>query len=83
MTGPLRATVADISDDNAYVRIDTSEVRWSQKPGTRADLYFPTLTPPMPWEKHPFSVMPTVMLRPPLYSGKTTENSSLEHSHTA
>jgi len=44
------------------VRVEIPGVRWGSRPGLHAYLYFPTRTPWTPWEIHPFSVMPTMLL---------------------
>ncbi|KAI9807293.1 MAG: hypothetical protein M1833_000036 [Piccolia ochrophora] len=60
-TGVRRAKVADVGD--AFVRIDIDGIRWGASPGQHVYAYFPTLNPLRPWENHPFSVLPTAMLR--------------------
>ncbi|KAF4994630.1 hypothetical protein FGRMN_5675 [Fusarium graminum] len=59
--GMLRSRVKDIGA--GYVRIDVPSVRWGLDPGKHVFVYFPTLAPMRPWENHPFSVIPTVVLR--------------------
>ncbi|KAM0433174.1 hypothetical protein ACHAQK_009353 [Fusarium lateritium] len=59
--GFLRSKVKDIGA--GYVRIDVPSVRWGLDPGKHVFVYFPTLAPMRPWENHPFSVIPTVVLR--------------------
>jgi len=46
-----------------YVRMDIEGVRWSATPGNHAYAHFPSLSPWTPWENHPFSIIPTSMLR--------------------
>ena len=60
-TGIRRAQVTDLSD--GYVRIDVKGVRWDAEAGKHVYAYFPTLNPLRPWENHPFSLLPTSMLR--------------------
>lgn len=76
--GICHAQVIEIGGVDGYARIDVPGVRWGRKPGMHASLYFPTLTPLTPWVNHPFSVMPTVMLRPSHYRGKTAGNEHIE-----
>lgn len=58
--GARRAVVTDLG---SIVRVDVEGVRWSGRPGQHAYAYFPTLKPMRPWENHPFSVIPTALLR--------------------
>ncbi len=74
LAGLRRSIMTNIGGDDGYIRINVPGIRWNHKPGMHAYLCFPTLTPWRPWENHPFSVMPTVMLRPLLYSGKAPAN---------
>ena len=60
-TGVRRAKVADVGDD--FVRIDIEGIRWGAAPGQHVYAFFPTLNPLRPWENHPFSALPTAMLR--------------------
>lgn len=69
--GPRRATVTALGDAAEYVRIDIPGVRWGLEPGKHAYFYFPTLSPLRPWENHPFSILPTALLRPSHYRGKS------------
>ncbi|KAH8845055.1 hypothetical protein MCOR27_004723 [Pyricularia oryzae] len=62
-TGVRRATVTEVSADT--VRVDIAGVRWAPTPGRHAYVYFPTLQPLRAWENHPFSVIPTALLRSP------------------
>lgn len=62
-TGMRRAKVTDIGD--GIVRIDVEGVRWVPAPGQHVYVFFPTLNPLRPWENHPFSLMPTTLLRSP------------------
>jgi hypothetical protein len=68
--GVCRTRVTELGE--GYIRLDVPATRWQHKPGMHAYLYFPSLTPWTPWENHPFSVMPSVMLRPSLYHGRKT-----------
>ncbi|KAL9127263.1 MAG: hypothetical protein Q9217_003822 [Psora testacea] len=65
-TGVRRAKVADVGD--GFVRVDVEGIRWGAGPGQHVYAYFPTLNPLRPWENHPFSVLPTAMLRSPNHS---------------
>ncbi|KAK3386492.1 ferric reductase-like transmembrane component [Podospora didyma] len=60
--GPQKARVTEVGDD--YLRVDIAGVRWgSMEPGRHVFAYFPTVRPWTPWENHPFSVVPTSLLR--------------------
>ena len=59
--GIRRANITELGGEG-YVRVDIPGVRWDSRPGLHAYLYFPTRTPWIPWENHPFSVMPTMLL---------------------
>ena len=59
--GARRATVTDLGGD--IYRIDVRGLRWSAAPGKHTYAYFPTINPLRPWENHPFSVVPTALLR--------------------
>lgn len=59
--GVRRAHITEVGDE--YVRIDIPGIRWSAAPGKHVYAYFPTLNPFKPWENHPFSVLPTSLLR--------------------
>lgn len=59
--GMRRSEVTQISDD--IVRIDIKDIRWEADPGRHTFAYFPTLNPLRPWENHPFSIIPTALLR--------------------
>lgn len=61
--GPKRATVTEIPGTTHHVRIDIPEVRWGPDPARHAFVYFPTLRPWVPWENHPFSIVPTCLLQ--------------------
>ena len=89
-TGIRRAKVRDIGD--GFVRVDVEGVRWCAAPGRHVYVFFPSLNPWRPWENHPFSVLPTAMLRPSSnHSLKsdgsdlvaTTESSDLEKREAA
>ena len=62
IAGPRRAVVTEIGTE--YVRLDIKGIRWGTDPGKHVYVYLPTLHPLRPWENHPFSVMPTVLLHP-------------------
>ncbi|KAK0625796.1 ferric reductase like transmembrane component-domain-containing protein [Immersiella caudata] len=68
--GMRRATVTEVAE--GLVRVDVPGVRWTAEPGKHTYAYFPTLSPWRPWENHPFSVVPTALLRPK----KTAESGS-------
>lgn len=80
-TGVRRAKVADIGD--GFVRVDVQGIRWSAVPGQHVYAYFPTMNPLRPWENHPFSVLPTAMLRSSHHSIDTADSdtgSSTNHT---
>ncbi|KAL9608567.1 MAG: hypothetical protein Q9167_006613 [Letrouitia subvulpina] len=90
-TGMRRAKVTDIG--NGFVRIDVEGIRWGATPGQHVYAFFPTLNPLRPWENHPFSVLPTSLLRSSnhslstassdLESGMTEQNGGEKHNETA
>lgn len=59
--GARRSDVVEIGED--IVRVDVRDVRWEATPGKHTYAYFPTLNLLRPWENHPFSVIPTTLLR--------------------
>jgi len=59
--GLRRAKVTNVG--GGIVRVDIEGVRWAPRPGVHAYAHFPTLHAYKPWENHPFSVIPTAMLR--------------------
>ncbi|KAG9235239.1 ferric reductase transmembrane component 4 [Amylocarpus encephaloides] len=59
-TGIRRSKVTEIGGD--LVRVDVEGVRWSAAPGQHLYVYFPTLHKFRPWESHPFSLLPTILL---------------------
>ncbi len=61
VSGPCRARVTELGE--GYVRVDIPGIRWGTEPGKHAYVYFPTLHKLRPWENHPFSVLPTVLLQ--------------------
>ncbi|KAK5655945.1 hypothetical protein OQA88_5080 [Cercophora sp. LCS_1] len=61
--GPHKAQVSAVGVD--YVRVDIPGLRWGTEPGKHVYAYFPTLRPWTPWENHPFSVIPTILLHGP------------------
>lgn len=63
-TGIRRATLTPIGEE--VVRVDIESVRWSAVPGQHAYLFLPAIRKWAPWENHPFSVIPTHLLSPPL-----------------
>ena len=69
--GINRATVTELGSE--YVRVDVKGIRWAADPGMHVYMYFPTVSRFRPWENHPFSVMPTALLR----SSKKQEGSSV------
>ncbi|KAK5651922.1 hypothetical protein OQA88_11581 [Cercophora sp. LCS_1] len=71
--GVRRAVVTEVAED--VVRVDVKGLRWSGEPGKHTYAYFPILAPWRPWENHPFSVIPTAMLRP-------RDNGSVSHTPT-
>ena len=60
--GFRRASISDLG--HGYVRVDVPGVRWPVMPGHHAYIHFPSVNILRPWENHPFSVVPTSMLRP-------------------
>jgi len=70
--GILRSTVTDIG--GGYMRVDIPKVRWGSEPGKHVYVFLPTLHPLRPWENHPFSVIPTHMLRNPTITTTTPNN---------
>ena len=80
-TGVRRAKVADVGD--GFVRVDVEGIRWGAAPGQHVYAFFPSLNPLRPWENHPFSVLPTSILRSSNHS-LSAKNSDLtagtEHS---
>lgn len=60
--GIKQAVLTPIGDE--VVRVDIPGVRWSIVPGQHAYLYLPATRKWAPWENHPFSVIPTALLRP-------------------
>ncbi|KAL8702615.1 MAG: hypothetical protein Q9201_004221 [Fulgogasparrea decipioides] len=59
--GIRRAKIIDVGD--GFVRVDIEGIRWASTPGQHVYVFFPTLNVLRPWENHPFSVLPTAMLR--------------------
>ncbi|KAJ5652253.1 hypothetical protein N7507_009679 [Penicillium longicatenatum] len=70
--GPRHATVTEIGE--GYMRIDLPGIRWGSDPGKHVYVYFPSLNPLRPWENHPFSVLPTALLRPLSSESADSEN---------
>ena len=60
-SGICRAQVTALSD--TYVQIDVKGIHWDAEAGKHVYAYFPTLNPLRFWEDHPFSPLPTSMLR--------------------
>lgn len=71
IVGLRRSTITELDSEAGYVRIDVPDIRWSLTPGRHAYLYFPILSKWTPWESHPFSIMPTVLLSPSSYKNKS------------
>lgn len=71
IVGSRRSTITELNSEAGYVRIDVPDIRWSLAPGRHAYLYFPSLSKWTPWESHPFSIMPTVLLNPSSYGNKS------------
>ncbi|KAK1751294.1 ferric reductase-like transmembrane component [Echria macrotheca] len=59
--GVRRARVTEVCEGR-YVRVDVPGVRWSGL-GEHVFVCFPSARPWTPWESHPFSVIPTHLLR--------------------
>ena len=72
--GIRRAEVTEIS--NEIVRIDVKDIRWQAVPGRHTYAYFPTLNPLRPWENHPFSIIPTALLKSRGHSVAASSSSS-------
>lgn len=72
--GMRRAEVAQVTED--IVRIDITGVRWDATPGKHTYAYFPALNPLRPWENHPFSIIPTALLKSHSHSLDTVSSSS-------
>jgi predicted ferric reductase len=72
--GVRRAKVTEIGSN--FVRVDVEGVRWAALPGHHAYAYFPTLSPFKPWENHPFSIIPTSVLRSHNHSVSKPDGSS-------
>lgn len=80
--GMRRAEVTQITED--IIRIDVKGVRWDASPGKHTYAYFPSLNPLRPWENHPFSVIPTALLRSRHHSlSASGSSSSSEHEAAA
>jgi hypothetical protein len=71
VTGPQQAKLTDLGGSDGFIRIDIPGVRWGNAPGLHAYFYFPTVHRLRPWENHPFSVLPSSMLRSSNYHGKS------------
>lgn len=54
---------AKVIDLGGVVRVDVADVAWPAEPGMHSYIHFPGVIPWRPWENHPFSVIPTEMLR--------------------
>ena len=72
--GMRRAEVVQVTED--IVRIDVTGVRWDATPGKHTYAYFPALNPLRPWENHPFSIIPTALLKSHIHSLDTVSSSS-------
>ncbi|KAK3385171.1 ferric reductase like transmembrane component-domain-containing protein [Podospora didyma] len=65
LEGSRRAHVVELDGPGGeYVRVDIPGLRWGTgDPGTHVYAYFPTLSLwRQPWENHPFSLVPAVLL---------------------
>lgn len=60
--GLQQATVRMVGAE--LVRIDLPGIRWDKTPGQHAYVFLPALRKWAPWENHPFSVIPSELLRP-------------------
>ena len=60
--GRKHARVSDLG--NGYLRVDIDGVRCGPALGRHIYVHFPTLQPLRPWESHPFSLLPSTLLRP-------------------
>ncbi|KAH7092188.1 ferric reductase like transmembrane component-domain-containing protein [Paraphoma chrysanthemicola] len=72
--GIRKAEVTAVTDE--IVRIDVKDVRWQAIPGRHTYAYFPSLNPVKPWENHPFSIIPTALLRSQGHSVAVPSSSS-------
>lgn len=70
--GRCRAKVTEIGTD--HVRIDIIGIRWASNPALHAYAYFPTLNW-RPWENHPFSVNPTMLIAESRWAEAATRSS--------
>jgi predicted ferric reductase len=61
------------------VRVDMPGIRWSEIPGQHAYVFLPALRKWAPWENHPFSVIPSGLLR----AGQSPSTSSYPPSTTS
>jgi predicted ferric reductase len=78
--GIRRAEITELSNSQ-YIRVEIKNIRWDATPGQHAYIYFPTLNPLRALENHPFSLIPSSMLRSyqhNLTGGSSSENGS-EH----
>lgn len=73
--GAKDAHIIEIGQE--IVRIDIPAIRWSTAPGQHAYIFLPALRKWAPWENHPFSVIPTVMLKPRPDLAKDTQRASI------
>jgi len=76
--GVRRSKVVQVCED--VVRIDVKDLRWDAQPGMHTYAYFPTLNPLRPWENHPFSIIPTALLRSRGHSLNATSSRGSQHS---
>ncbi|EJD42991.1 ferric reductase transmembrane component 4 [Auricularia subglabra TFB-10046 SS5] len=90
VNGVRRARIVELGDN--IVRVDIDGVGWPAVPGQHAYLYFPTLNLLRALENHPFSIVPTAMLRSPFKEGsegpagsvdKDIEKSSTNIAHVS
>jgi predicted ferric reductase len=78
--GMRKSTVTQVTEN--IVRIDIKGPRWDVQPGKHTYAYFPTLTPLRPWENHPFSVIPTTLLRSRGHSLAASSSRGSQHSQS-
>ncbi|KAI1908919.1 hypothetical protein LOZ53_000674 [Ophidiomyces ophidiicola] len=80
--GIRSSNVTEVSED--IVRIDVPDVRWTAAPGRHTYAYFPSLRMLRPWENHPFSVVPTALLRLPEHRlSKSTPTKALSSASSS
>jgi predicted ferric reductase len=72
--GLNKAHIRPIGD--GILRVDIEGIKWNPTPGQHAYISFPALRKWAPWENHPFSMIPTNLLRAKPKSGWPSADSS-------